>query len=240
MLILHTNMNKYIKFILQPPITRSFGKKLKQNLHTLTPGEMIIYFLFIRPFWSKDKRFFFEGSLPLLGQMSISERKGLYDTILNEKPRQCFEIGTYTGGGSTYYLASALAKTRSGELITMENSEHYFNKAKNYFSNKLPNLNKVVRFIFGSTPNAFDSYVTTYDKVDCVFFDGAENGEQTLEQYQYFLPYFKKGSVIMFHDWNTEKTKAVRPLVLQDARWGKILELQTPYSAVGFTVFKHK
>ena len=228
-------MKKYIKFLLQPPITRAFPAKLKQNFHSLTLFEMIIYFVVIRPFWSKERRFFFQGSLPLMGQMYLAERKALFDTITTYKPRQCFEIGTYTGGGSTYYIGSALAKNGSGTLYTIENNTHCYNKASRYFADKLPKINQCIQFIFSNTAHAFDSMVTSYDKVDFVFFDGAEEGPQTLEQYHYFLPYFKKGSLIAFHDWNTEKTISVKPIVTTDSSWKKLVEL-TPPNSVGMAI----
>lgn len=231
-------MNKYIKFLLQPPITKKFPAKLKENFHTLTPLEMIIYFAFIRPFWSKDERFFFEGELKLLGQMYISERKALYNTIISEKPRHCFEIGTFTGGGSTYFLSKAFERIGQGTLYTMENDTHYYNKAKNFFATHLTNQNKHIEFIFGEKPSDFDKYLPQDKKVDCVFFDGAENAEQTLEQYNYFLPYLKKDSVIIFHDWNTEKTRSIKPVITGDTNWKLELELAPPTS-IGLTVFKH-
>ncbi len=229
-------MKKYLAFLLQPPLTRAFGAKLKHNFHTLTALEMLIYFIAIRPFWSTKKRFFFEGSLGLMGQMYSAERKALYETVTTYKPRQCFEIGTYTGGGSTYFLGSALIANTSGTLFTIENNTHCYNKAINYFAKKLPDINTHIKFIFSDTPHAFDDLVTIYDKVDFVFFDGAEDGAQTLEQYHYFLPYFKKGSLIAFHDWNTEKTALVRSVVTTNPSWKKITELMPPNS-VGMTVF---
>jgi len=232
-------MNKYLTFFTQPPITRKFKSKLLHNFHTLTPFEMVIYFCCIRPFWSKDRQFFFEGSLGLLGQLYATERKVLYNTILEHKPRQCFEIGTYTGGGSTFFLASAFAQNQSGKLITMENSDHHHNKAKNFYANKLPQLNDHIKFVFGSTPDQFESYIFEDEKVDCVFFDGAEVGQQTVDQYLFFLPYFKSGSIIMFHDWNTEKTRIIRPIVLNNPNWLKIAELEPPDS-IGMAIFKFK
>ena len=232
-------MQKYLNFLLQPPISRAFKAKLTNNFHTLTPFEMVIYFCCIRPFWSKERRFFYEGSKFLLGQMSIEERKALYQTIVDEKPRQCFEIGTYTGGGSTFFLASGFAKNGTGTVVTLENSEHHYNKAKNYYAKKIPQINKHVSFVFGSTTDALTQYILPDKKVDCVFFDGAEDGQQTVEQYQFFQPYFKKGSIIMFHDWNTEKTRIVRPLILNDTKWKKLIELNPPVS-LGFAAFKNE
>ena len=231
-------MNKYLRFIFQPPISKNFMGKLKSNFHVLTPLEMIIYFVFLAPFWSKDKRFFFQGSLLLKGQMYLLERKALYDIIVNEKPRQCYEIGTFTGGGSTFFLSSALQKNGNGTLLTMENDTKLYEKARKYYKDKLSGLNNHINFIFGERPEEFDKYIPEDKKVDCVFFDGAENSQQTLDQYHYFKPFFKPGSVIMFHDWNTEKTAAIRPVIETDTHWSKITEL-TPPDSIGFAAFRY-
>lgn len=231
-------MKKYLNFILQPPVTRTFFTKLSHNFHTLTPGEMVLYFIFIRPFWDKKRRFFFEGSLGLLGQMYTAERKALYEIITSYRPRQCYEIGTFTGGGSTYFISKAMADNNFGTLITMENDTHYFTKSKNYFSKNLTDQNSHLLFLHDSTPQAFTAHIPTDQKVDCVFFDGAEDAEQTLEQYNYFKPYLKTGSIIMFHDWNTEKSAAVKPCIVTDQAWEQLMVLEPPVS-VGFAAFKH-
>jgi hypothetical protein len=168
-------MKKYLKFIFQPLISRDFSKKLKHNFHVLTPFEMVVYFIFICPFWSQEKRFFFHGALGLRGQMYWQERKALYDIVAQEKPRQCYEIGTFTGGGSTFFLSSAFSDNEQGMLLTMEISEKLYNKASNYYAKKLPALNKHITFILGETSEEFNQYIPEDKKVDCVFFDGAED-----------------------------------------------------------------
>lgn len=220
-------------------ITPHFKEKLQHNFHELTILEMFVYFICIRPFWNKEKRFFFEGSLPLLGQMYVAERKLLFDTIIDNKPRHCFEIGTYTGGGSTYFLAKAFEKLGKGKLITMEIDPYYYHKAKNYFTKKIPKVGKHIDFILGDKANKFDSSIASYGTIDCVFLDGEENGEQTLDQYNYFLPYFRKGTILILHDWKTEKTRKIKPVIDEDKNWEIITILGLPES-VGMAVFKRK
>lgn len=228
-----------IKFILKGlHITPDFKKKLEQNFHGLTVLEMVIYLIFIRWFWSKEKRFFFEGSFKLLGQMYIADRKALYDAILEYKPEQCFEVGTYTGGGSTYFLAKAFEKLGKGKLITMESVPYYFEKARNYYANHLPTTAPFVEFILGSSASAFDSRLLP-GGIDCVFFDGAEDGKETLDQYNYFLPHFKTGTIIMMHDWNTEKMIDLKPLITNDKEW-EIVKVIAPPQSVGFAIAKKK
>jgi len=232
-------MKRFLRLILQPPFTREFTHKLKQNFHTLAPLEMLVYAILYAPKWSEEKRFFYVGSLFLEGQMYLLERKALYDIVTEEKPRQCFEIGTFTGGGSTFFLSAAVEKNGAGKLITLESVPKLYNKAKNFYQKKLPGQYKHTTFILGDSPTAFDEYILEDKKVDCVFFDGAEDSKQTLDQYHYFEPYFKRGSVIMFHDWNTEKTAAIRPVIEANHQWKKIIEL-TPPDSVGFAAFRHE
>ncbi len=209
--------------------------KLNSNFHALSHVDKILYFLFVRPFWPKEKRFFFEGSLLLIGQMYAAERKGLYDIIVQKKPKICFEIGTFTGGGSTFFLASAFHKNGSGKLITLETDERLYNKAKEYYAKRLPHLVPYVTFVHGDSFKSLETYID--GSIDSFFLDGAENAEQTLEQYNSFLPYCKIGTIMMAHDWNTEKLRSVRPLIEKDSRWKKLLELQPPAS-IGFVIYE--
>lgn len=229
--------NKILFIVRGFKISSNFKEKLNHNFHALTILEMIWYLIFIRPKWSGEKRFLFEGSFLLLGQMYVAERKLLYDTILMYKPRHCFEIGTYTGGGSTYFIAKAFEHLHAGKLITMEIDPYYYNKAKDYYKNNIPKVGARVEFILGSTPEMFDAVIQEYKSVDCIFLDGAEESGQTLSQYEYFLPHFHSGTILMVHDWNTEKTRTLKPILLNDTKWKLVQELHPPVS-VGMAVFE--
>lgn len=231
-------MKNKIHFIIKGlRISPHFTEKFSHNFHELTLLEMFVYYVFFRPFWTKEQRFFFEGSLPLLGQMYVDERKSLYDIIVTRKPRHCFEIGTYTGGGSTYFLAKAFEKIQAGKIITMEIDPYYYNKAKNYFTKKIPKVGAHAEFILGEKAEEFDTYIKEYGKVDCAFLDGAEDGSQTLNQYNYFLPFFHTGSLLIIHDWNTEKTRLLKPVIVANKSWKLLVEL-TPPRSVGMVIFE--
>ncbi len=224
-------------FYSQARITKDFNKKLKYNFHSLTIIEKIIYFLFIRWFTDKEKRFFYEGSLRVPGQMYIGDRKALYDIIKKNKPRHCFEIGTYTGGGSTYFLANAFYKIGSGKVITLENNKELYDRAVSFYTKHLTHLLPHVEFVYGDNLESFKPFLDKYKTVDCLFLDGAEDGDETRKQYISFEKYFTKDSIIMAHDWNTEKTANLKPIINNDRTWNKILELNKPES-VGFAAFK--
>ena len=232
-------MKNKIKLVAQGlKITPHFKEKFKQNLHSLTLLEMVIYAIFIRPFSDKEKRFYFESiGFRISGQMYVAERKALYSIIREKKPRHCFEIGTYTGGGSTYFTAKAFESIGKGKVITLENHPFFYNKAKNYYARYLPNIAKHVDFLLGDKASDFTEIIKSYGGVDCVFLDGAEDSTQTLDQYNYFLPFLHKGSILMLHDWNTEKTLKIKPVLQNNSSWKKIVELKPPES-VGFAIFE--
>ncbi len=118
---------------------------LKHNYHELSKIDKISYLIFVRWFLKKEDRFFFEGPLKLVGQMYQAERKALYNAIIENKPRHCFEIGTFTGGGSTYFIAQAFKKLGRGKLFTIENNQRLYKEAKNYYSKY---LKKLLPFVF--------------------------------------------------------------------------------------------
>lgn len=215
---------------------RMFGIDLRHNFHALPHWKKIVYWVFLRPFQTKEEKFFFVGSLLLPGQMYSAERKALFDAIQREKPVDCFEIGTFTGGGSTYFLAESFYKLGKGKLVTMESDERLYNKAKNYYAEHLPHLVPFVEFVHGNCFADIKAHIQG-GAVSSFFLDGAENAQETLDQYNEFMPFVRTGTILMAHDWNTDKTRAVKPVILADVKWQKQVELGAPES-VGFVVFK--
>lgn len=72
--------------------------------------------------------------------------------------------------------------------------------------------------------------------IDFLIFDGAEDPFQTFDQYNFFLPYIHKGSVVVLHDWYTEKTKLVKTVFDNASEWECKALIKPPYS-VGMAVF---
>jgi hypothetical protein len=67
-------------------------------------------------------------------------------------------------------------------------------------------------------------------RVDFLFLAGPEDAKGTLDQYEFFLPYMKKDCVLMVHDWFTEKTRLVKPLVQNSGDWEIKKVLKPPHS----------
>jgi len=210
----------------------------KHNFWELSNLDKALYLVFKRPFQSKDERVFFDGSFFLPGQMYKAERKALYEIVREARPDYCFEIGTYTGGGSTFFISKALKDNSKGKLFTTESDRSLYEKAERRYQKYIRRQYPYITFIHSSKPDAFSDRLREKDKTNMIFLDGAEDGQQTLDQYEFFKPYFKDGTILALHDWNTEKTVKVKPVILGDSHWVKLTELQQPES-VGFAIFKY-
>lgn len=217
---------------------KKFKIKLKHNFWELNNLEKIIYLVFIRPFSDKKDRLFFDGNFMLPGQMYKAERKALYDAVVNSKPDLCFEIGTYTGGGSTFFISEALKDLKHGKLITTESDEFLWNKAKERYGKYIKNNFKFVEFLHTESTSVFIPHLEKKDYRHFILLDGAEDSKQTLEQYLFFKPFFKDGTILALHDWNTEKSASVKPVILSEPKWQKIKELQQPES-IGLAIFEY-
>lgn len=218
---------------------KGIGKKLAHNFHELTDLERLHYDLVVAPTLSAEHRFFFEGAREIIGQMYLAERQALFNTIIEFKPRRCFEVGTFTGGGSTFFLASAFEKIGAGNVVTLEPHPALYSLATAAYRAYLPRLLPHVDFLHGGDVNDFLPHIDPDRGVEAFFLDGAENAEQTLAQYEFFLPRLAPGAVMMAHDWHTDKMRHVRPQVESDPAWETLLALDEPYS-IGFVVLRRR
>ncbi len=180
-------------------------------------------------------RWFYEGHPHLRGQLWYAERQLLYETIRTYRPTHCFEIGTWRGGGSTLFIGKALAENSKGKLHTIEIDKELFEKAVADYKVYLPSLLNYVEFHFGDFRKIYAGLLNQLEKVDFLILDGAEDGEQTLEQYNFFLPYLKPGTLLMVHDWFTEKTQLLKPVLENSEHW-EIRTVLTPPGSVGFVL----
>lgn len=184
----------------------------------------------IRPFIPHKIKWFFEGQPELRGQLWYKERKLIYDTVRRYRPYHCFEIGTWKGGGSTLYISQALHENGQGKLYTMEIDKVFYNEAKNNYQTHLEHLMPYTEFFLGDYKKIFFEILQLTGRVNFLFLDGPEDAKGTLDQYEFFLPYMKKDCVLMVHDWFTEKTRLVKPLVQNSGDWEIKKVLKPPHS----------
>lgn len=189
----------------------------------------------IRPFVPHRTRWFFEGHPKLSGQLWFKERELIYHIVRTYKPFYCFEIGTWKGGGSSLFITQALFENRQGELHTIEINKNYYIEAKKKYQNYLEYLMPFINFYLGDYNRVYCDIFSIISMVDFLFLDGAEDALETLKQYQYFIPHIKRGSILMVHDWFSEKTRLIKPLVENKKEWEIMKVLKPPYS-IGFAL----
>jgi predicted O-methyltransferase YrrM len=211
---------------------------LLHNYHELDRWQRLQYWMLQRGQLSPEDRFFFEGHRGLPGQMYREERRALYGAVMARKPRLCFEIGTASGGGSTFFIASAFKALGAGKLISLESSKGMHDEAKRRYSADLKHLRPHVELLHGSSPNAFLSEIReSGSAVECLFLDGSNNAEEAVAQYQIFRQFVGPDTILMAHDWNDVKMSLLRPIVEEDRSWRLLKALEAPVS-VGFVVYK--
>jgi predicted O-methyltransferase YrrM len=196
-------------------------------------------YLQIRSSISYEERRFFEGCVEIPGQMWSAERKLLYDLVKEHCPETVFEIGTWKGGGSTYFISQALFENKKGKLYTIESCSDFCEEAKRSYTQYLPQLLPYIEFIHGESYTVYPEILKNIGHVQMAFLDGGDEPQKALKEYEMFEPYFKRESVIAMHDWNSEKMSLFRPFLDKLVYWHKITELSLPQSQVGMAAFIH-
>ncbi len=192
--------------------------------------------LFLRP----RTRWFVEGHPKLDGQLWLADRRLLDDTVRAFRPAACFEIGTWKGGGSTLFIAQALCDNGAGVLHTIEVDAAMAAEAGRNYADYLPHLLPHVRFHVGDYREEFGAIMCPGPKpgtyrsgaVDLLFLDGAEDARETLAQYEFFLPFMHRGSVLLAHDWLTDKARLIKDRLEDPAEW-RIDTVLLPPRSVG-------
>lgn len=204
------------------------------STENLTPRRRRVWNL-VRFLIPRRMRWFYEGHRQLRGQLWYAERKLLYETVREHRPELCFEIGTWRGGGSTLFISQALHENGGGVLHTVEISKEFYDDAAANYQAHLPQLMPHIAFHLGDYKSIYKEILEQTKRIDFLILDGAEDGQETLDQYDFFLPYMKQGTILVIHDWFTEKTRLVKP-ILEDANEWKILRMLEPPASVGLVL----
>jgi predicted O-methyltransferase YrrM len=216
---------------------RNFRRNLLVNVQALSPGQRCFYRWLVRPFWPVNERVFFEGVPDVAGQLYRAERRALHEALVRRAPQFAFEIGTFNGGGSTFFLARAFHSLGRGKLVTIEIDPNLHARAIAFYSEHLPAMRSHVEFLLGSTPELFVPYLKQAGSAEFVFLDGAEDATQSLAQFRFFEPWFRPGSVLAMHDWHTEKMRLLKNLIVGNPHWKRLVELGEPES-IGFAIYE--
>lgn len=183
-------------------------------------------------------RWFYEGHIQIPGQLWYAERKTLYETIRKHKPQVVFEIGTWFGGGSTYFIAQALLENHFGTLFTIESDQDIYRSAVLNYHRYLRNLLPYIKFYVGKSTEVYPLILREVGRVDALFLDGADDPQQTVDEFTMFKPYLHRGSVLMAHDWDQKKMELLRSIIETSPNWMVEQVLTKPLS-VGFAVYRY-
>ena len=205
-----------------------------KSTDNLTPRRKQVWNL-VRFLIPRRMRWFYEGHPSLRGQLWYAERKLLYETVRAHRPELCFEIGTWRGGGSTLFISQALYENGSGTLHTVEINKEFYDDAVANYRAFLPHLVPHVAFHFGDYKTIYKPILDDRRSLDFLILDGAEDAQQTLDQYNFFLPYIKRGTLLAVHDWFTEKTRLLKPILENHHEW-EIRNLLVPPASVGLVL----
>lgn len=167
------------------------------------------------------------------GQLWFADRVLLYSTIRRHKPQTVFEVGTWLGGGSTYFIAQALHDNGSGVLQTIESDPDTYAHAVDNYKRYLPHLLPHVIFHRGLSMDVYPAILASQGAADAVFLDGAAEPVQTLEEFRMFQPSLRH--LFMGHDWYGDKMSALRPIIENSHEWIVERVIQPPRS-LGFVV----
>ncbi len=176
------------KFMIILRSTDNFGKKKK------------FLWKVIRPFVPSRIRWFLEGHPKLREQLWFEDRKLIYNTVQTHKAQYCFEIGTWEGGGSTLFIGQALYQNGQGILHTVEINRGFYDEVRNNYQIYLQHVTPYVEFHLGDYKKIYSQLLSSTGRADLLFFDGPEDGQETLNQYKLFAPYMKIGSILLVHD----------------------------------------
>ncbi len=196
---------------------------------TLGPKKLLLWKC-VRSFLPARERIFFEGEPRIPGQLWYRERVLIHEMIAKTRPRYCFEIGTWRGGGSTYYITRALAEYNCGHLHTIEADAELYRQTTSDYARFLPKLAPYVTFHLGDYRKEYVRILKECGGIDFVLLDGPEDAQETIRQYEFFLPFMKVGTVLLAHDWLSEKSRLLRPLIEHDDRWAIQTVLGQPES----------
>jgi predicted O-methyltransferase YrrM len=207
-----------------------------KSLNAASPREQRIWKL-VRGFVPKRLGWFYEGCPNVPGQMWYADRKALYETIRRYKPLIVCESGTWLGGGSTYFIAQALRDNGKGVLYTTESNAEFYAAAIQSYEHSLSRLRPFVDFHFGTSAQIYPSLLEKIGMVDAVLLDGAEDAQETMDEFQMFELFLSPNAIVMAHDWNTDKMLLLRPLLENAAQW-TLRQMVIPPHSVGFVVFQ--
>jgi predicted O-methyltransferase YrrM len=153
------------------------------------------------------------------GQMHPKERKYLYDIILRDKPITCVECGTWKGGGSTYYISSALLHNNKGKLLSWEIEDEFYEAAVTFYKEHV-NEAEYVDLFHGDFIEGMKN--ADIENIELAFLDGVSNEELQLNCFKVIEERSTSGTNVFMHDWKTNKNNLVKKHIKNSNIWDTV------------------
>lgn len=161
------------------------------------------------------------------GQLDPEERQLLYETVMERKPVFVYEVGTCRGGGSTYFIAQALANLEMGGVVYSTETNHEFHEhaTQLYEHGAMRDLGQHVVLFEGDACQVLRKLLM--HSVDMFMLDGSEDAVEALYQWAMFREHSSVGTVAAFHDWGDTKSVLVKSVIERDKDWRLVKQVNT-------------
>jgi predicted O-methyltransferase YrrM len=149
------------------------------------------------PFEGVSESFFYANKDA--GQLWLDDRKALWRIVRTLQPALSVETGTWKGGGSTFFISSALYANGGGHLYTVEDNREMVEIAVKNYDTKWSHLTPHLKMFHGDSIEVYGR-VLKGKRLDFVFIDGGNNPIAERE-FELLGPMVRKGGILASHDW---------------------------------------
>lgn len=175
------------------------------------------------------------------GEMTYLERELLHAWVGLYNPKNILEIGTGTGGGGCYYMASALKNIDSSALIYT--CDPYRGPEASFFQ-EFP----MVNFWQTKSNILIDHIIDKNIEIDFIFFDGPEDANTAIEDILTLENFIKSGTKFTMHDWEfvervldkaiSIKAQKIRPYMENSSKWKLLHQTENSTNSVGLCLYE--
>lgn len=164
------------------------------------------------------------------GQMSVEERKVLYNIAINKRPKTVVDVGTWRGNGSTYILASAVKRNGNGHVYTIEaDASLCYIAGRNIENNRLIDYVTIVNL---DSVKAIEIIIPMVNVIDFLMLDGNKSFDDFNASYKAL----SKKAIVACHDWKEAKCDGLRETLSDSKEWKQIAYSES--NANHFAVFQ--
>lgn len=152
--------------------------------------------------------------------MNPEEREVLYNYVLEHKPQTIAEVGSSRGGGSTFFIASAIANADySAEFHAMEFYRPNWDYCQELYNTKLSYLRPYVVFHFVNSLKYWPELNHNIVTLDMLLLDGGIDSLAMVYDFVYGQTKMPIGSMLFAHDWDNGKSTMIKKILHGNDDW---------------------